>query len=250
MRCGIFFSWQLGHSEAECAVRKSWARRLDVLAFECLRFGFGIVVPFPHAPASSKGAQNLFLAFQLLANIFQSSPARIWHGAHAITAFHIQVPAALRTQPFAVGAAKLPWRQRQQYLLFQNIFQQQTFALVIANLSFRLADGDLVSLCIHAQRAIEQVKFFSNIVSYGIKAARTAHLNVRGEAAYKPDVLNNFARSPVFPDQLCATRSLQWLCLNQILTKINHAGGKGLVKFQISELKILYFYKHKARSGI
>jgi hypothetical protein len=37
-------SWQFGQSEVWGARKASCARRLRVRAFECLRFGFGIVM--------------------------------------------------------------------------------------------------------------------------------------------------------------------------------------------------------------
>src|ERR1700753_371158 len=115
MRCGIFFSWQLGHSDAECAVRKSWARRVDVLFCECRRFGFGMVVPFPigaghRRPGATISFQLLsreYLSLELLANIFQGRPAWIRHYGHAIATFLIQVFTALRAKPFAVCLAEL-----------------------------------------------------------------------------------------------------------------------------------------------
>ena len=41
-RCGGFGSWQFGHSDMPGARRWSWARRVEVRRFECLRFGFGM----------------------------------------------------------------------------------------------------------------------------------------------------------------------------------------------------------------
>jgi hypothetical protein len=41
-RCGIFFSWQLGHSDSECFDKASCARRVEVRFCECRRFGLGM----------------------------------------------------------------------------------------------------------------------------------------------------------------------------------------------------------------
>jgi hypothetical protein len=43
-RCGIFCSWQFGHSDSECFDSESCARRVAVRFWECLRFGFGIFI--------------------------------------------------------------------------------------------------------------------------------------------------------------------------------------------------------------
>jgi hypothetical protein len=45
-RCGIFISWQFGHSDNEWPFRASWARRVEVRFCECRRFGFGMVYQF------------------------------------------------------------------------------------------------------------------------------------------------------------------------------------------------------------
>ena len=42
-RCGIFRSWQFGHSDSECLESESCARRVAVRFCECRRFGFGMV---------------------------------------------------------------------------------------------------------------------------------------------------------------------------------------------------------------
>src|SRR5215813_4387330 len=80
-------------------------------------------------------SQPASLVFQLFADVFQRSPARVWHRGHAITIFNIQVAATLRTQSLAFGGAYLLYWQRQQHLLFQHIFQQQPFALIVPDLS-------------------------------------------------------------------------------------------------------------------
>jgi len=45
-RCGIFFSWQFGHSARLCAFSESCARRVEVRFWECRRFGLGMVLKF------------------------------------------------------------------------------------------------------------------------------------------------------------------------------------------------------------
>jgi len=67
--------------------------------------------------------------------------------------------------------------------------------------------------------------------------------------AAQPDVLNHISATAVFANQFCASCRLQGRSLNLIFQELNRAGRKGLVKFQISELKILYFYEHKGCSG-
>ena len=62
----------------------------------------------------------------------------------------IQVAAAVRTQTFAIFAAQRPDRRGQQHLLAQDVFQQKTFALIIADLGLGLADRHLIGAAIYA----------------------------------------------------------------------------------------------------
>src|SRR5947209_18072935 len=84
------------------------------------------------------------LSFQLLANIFQCCPAWIAQGLHAIAALHVEVAAAMGAKSFALPAANLLYRQCQQYLLFQHVFQQQTFTLIVTDFRVVEADGCFV----------------------------------------------------------------------------------------------------------
>ena len=60
----------------------------------------------------------------------------------------------MRTKPFAVFAADHLQRQRQQNLLAQRIFQQQAFALIIADLGFGSGYRKLFPASIRSQRPI------------------------------------------------------------------------------------------------
>jgi hypothetical protein len=83
-----------------------------------------------------------------------------------------------------------------------------------------------------------------------IKTTGALYLDLGREAAHQPDVLNHISTAAIFADQFCAPRRLQRRCLSLIFQQINYARRKGLVKFQVSELKILYFYEHNGRSEI
>ena len=61
---------------------------------------------------------------QLLSNLFQRRPARIFRRLGAIALFLIQVAPAMWAQAFAVLAADGLQRQRQQDLLPQNILKE------------------------------------------------------------------------------------------------------------------------------
>ena len=136
-RCGIFCSWQFGHSESECLESESCARRVAVRFWECLRFGLGmcsLVLSSQLSQFSGNagipenrelGTENSPLLIQLISYLFQRRPARIFHLIHARALILIQILAAMRTQTLAVFAANRLQRQRQQHLLAQRIFEQQ-----------------------------------------------------------------------------------------------------------------------------
>src|SRR5947207_4563271 len=87
----------------------------------------------------------------------------------------------MRAKSFAFSAANQLDRQGQQELLFDNVLQQQSFALIVANLGFRLADGSFISACVHSLRAVQEVKSFAHILDHGIKAAGAANLHLGGK---------------------------------------------------------------------
>src|SRR6266436_8667320 len=92
------------------------------------------VPPFWIRHCTSNLSLKIRSAFQFLAQVAQRRPSGIGNAGSAIAALDVQVAAAMRTQSLAVRAAKQFHRQRQQYLLFEGIFQQQTLTLIITNL--------------------------------------------------------------------------------------------------------------------
>jgi hypothetical protein len=65
------------------------------------------------------------------------------------------------------------------------------------------------------------------------------------KTSYQPDIFHHLARATIFPDQLRPAFCGQRLREPEILSQIDLAGLEALVKFQIPELKILCFYKHR-----
>ena len=83
---------------------------------------------------------ELLSVLQPAADIFQRRPARIFYFTGAGALFLVQILAALRTQSLAIFAASDLQRQREQHLLAQNILEQNTFSLIIADLGFGVGD--------------------------------------------------------------------------------------------------------------
>src|SRR5436853_5824897 len=151
----------------------------------------------------------------------------------------------MRAKSFALSVANQLDRQGQQELLFDNVLQQQPFALVVANLGFRLADRSFISPRIHSLRAVQQVKSFAHILDHGIKAASTPDLHLGGKLSHQQDILNYLLCAPVFLDQLRMPFSLEGRLLADIRSKVNHSGQEIFVEYNSPELKFLYFYKHR-----
>ena len=93
-------------------------------------------------------------------------------------AVSIQVAPAARTQTFAVFATNSLHRRRQQHLLAQNIFQQKTFALIIADFGLGFADRNFFAAPVHALRAVEQVKARFTLCDTGSRQRAQLNFNL------------------------------------------------------------------------
>src|SRR5262249_52932911 len=95
---------------------------------------------------------------QFLPDLFQCLPARILHRRVAGTWLSIAILAATRTEALAIFTAQHFQRNREQHLLAQDVFQEQAFALIVADLGFRIGHGEFLVSGVGAQRTIQQVK--------------------------------------------------------------------------------------------
>ncbi len=154
-----------------------------------------------------------------------------------MTFFNVQIAAALRTQSLAIFAAQGPYRRGQQHLLPQSIFQQQPFALIIADLSLRLADGDLVGAAIHAQRTVDQVEGPIHIIDYRLQATRTTELQMRLDLAHQSDIFNILMVTAMLHDQLSPSVAVQRTNLTEVGPKLDGAGLIVFVKLQLTEFQ-------------
>src|SRR5579872_1931771 len=152
----------------------------------------------------------------------------------------------MRTQPFAVCATNQLYRQSQQDLLFEHVFQQQAFASIVPDFSFRLCNSGFVTGCIHALRAVEQVKRLTDIALYRVQTPGTANFQPGGHAAHQANIFYYVSRSPGLPDQFGAARGMDRNSLPDFLSQINRSRLKALIEFKFPEFKFLYFYEHRA----
>src|SRR5258708_4405560 len=212
-----------------------------------------MVVTF-HCHQSARGlsariCRLFYLSLQLFTNVFEVGPAGINLYVHAIAAFQVEVAAALRAQPPAIVFADLSDGQSQQNLFLENVFQFQTFTLIVTDFGLRQADRDLVSMSIDPLRTIHQIERLSHRMLHRIQAARTAPLQLDGKPAHQPYILDNVAPAAMLFQQLGPSGHPQRRSLLNVLSQFDYTRRNGLIQNYPSELKILYFYKHKGHSG-
>src|SRR5258708_6538680 len=96
---------------------------------------------------------------QPAADLFQCFPPRIFQRSRAGTLFLVQVFTTMQAQALAILATGHFQGQGQEHLLSENVLQQETFALIISDLSFSVGYGDLVAASVYPQRTVEQLEF-------------------------------------------------------------------------------------------
>src|SRR6266513_966819 len=97
-------------------------------------------------------AYDVSSVLQLLLDIFQRRPARIFQRLGAIALFQIKVLPAMRAKALTILAADCPEWKGQQHLLPQHIFQQHALALIIADLSLGRCNRKLLFSGVRSER--------------------------------------------------------------------------------------------------
>jgi hypothetical protein len=119
----------------------SWVRRFDVRDFEWRRLGFGIVC-------------ILSLRF----DVPERSQPRVFPSHVAVTGARIEVRAAIRAQPFAVGLAqRLHW-QRELKLLQNQVIEGNLICVVERSREIVLFDLCLTFADVFGARDIPQIE--------------------------------------------------------------------------------------------
>src|SRR5271165_5978682 len=195
-----------------------------------------------HEPATGT------LAWQLLLNFVQRLPAGIAEMPLTMALLDVQVLPAMRTQSFAISAAQRSNWRRQQHLLAQGVLQQQAFALIVADLSFRLGDRHLVGAAVYAQRPVDQVERPVHIMADRFQAAGATELQVSLDLANQPDVFDILMMAAVLHDQLRAAVTVKRADLGKVGPKLDGAGLKRLVELQIAEFQFPNPNQHSSTS--
>jgi len=226
-RWGSLRSWQLGHSESPAAEMASWARRVEVRRLEWRRFGFGITDSFQLPVRSGQygrgGAQvrqkpgelcvtvpngtsvgnGLFVAgAEPAAQIGQSGPARVGGGFLAGAGFGVAIASAAGAEPFAVLAAKGSCGEGEQHLLAQNVFENQSFSLIITDFGVGRGEGALGGASVGAEGSEEEIEVAQEGVADGFEAAGAGDFEVAVPAGAGADVLDDFFGAAVLAEEL------------------------------------------------
>ena len=154
-----------------------------------------------------------------------------------VTLLDVQIAPAVRTQSLALFAAQGAYRRGQQNLLAEDIFQQKTLALIIADFGFRLADGRLIPAAIHTQRPVDQIKTLVYVVRHRIETASATELQFRRYAANQANVFDVLMMAAMLHNQLGPAFATQRSALPELRPKFDHAGLEVFIKLQLSELQ-------------
>src|SRR5664279_3991966 len=144
----------------------------------------------------------------------------------------------MRTQSLAVFATNQFHGRRQQHLLAQNVFQQKTFALIIADFGVRLGNSDSFRAAIDTKGPVQQIKRPVYRVRQRLETARTGNLESHVESANHTDVVNVFLMPAMLDDQLRPALGVKPSHLAEVSTKIHRSGREILVELHLLELQI------------
>ena len=124
----------------------------------------------------------------------------------------------------AFAAANLLDRKGQQELLFEHIFQQQAFSLIVTDFGFSEAYGCFIRHSVNTLGPIHQVEILLHTARHRIKTTGTPNLHLRRKAAHQPDIFDYFSCAPVLAQKLGATGGFQRRFLLYFLDQVNDAG--------------------------
>src|SRR6266571_7075626 len=167
-------SWQLEHSAKDRAVKWSCARRRSRRAFECRRFGFGIL----GAPL-----------FQPPLNLLQGAHMRTELLFGAAAAAGIQIRPTSGTQALAVYSAKRLHRKSQQDLLSQDIRNRQFRSRKERSSTVFFVQLNLIIFVKHQRVALaeEKIEGFADLDLSRFEASRARQLNRCLQGTMDPD---------------------------------------------------------------
>src|SRR5438876_2692534 len=147
-------------------------------------------------------------------------------------------------QPFAIFATDCLHGHRQQDLFAQHIFQKQTLALIVADLSLGRADRPVPPPSVPALRAIKPIEIVLYLLPYRFQAACAGQLDRGRQPAIKPDVFYYLALSVMLLDQLRPALGMQTFHLPEVRAKVDRTRAKLFLKINRMELQLMQFDEH------
>src|ERR1700687_1148296 len=150
----------------------------------------------------------------------------------------------MHTQALAIFAARDFQGQRQQHLLTQNVFQQNSVALIIADFGFRVGHRKLIAARVRAERPVEQLKLTSYLLGDRLNASGAVQFQSRREPPPQPYVLDYLVLAVMLFDNLGMPGCFQRRTLPGFASQINRIGLKLLFKIQRMTFQLIYVQEH------
>ena len=144
--------------------------------------------------------------------------------------FLIQILATLRTESLALLAANHSQRQREQYLLAQHVFEQNSCTLIIADLRFCVGHGELIAPGVHPERTIEQLKIALHILRNRFETAGTLQFEAGRQTSTQTYVFDYLMLAMMLFDQFGAAGGFKRSALANLVPEIQYSGLKFLIE--------------------
>jgi hypothetical protein len=183
--------------------------------------------------------------FQFALDVSQRRPTRIGRLFFTGARLNIQILSASGTKAAAALAANRPQRQREQYLLAQNVLKQDSLARVVANLSFPFGDRAFGLASVYTQRAIEQIEIPSYLGRNRLDTTGAANLDFGGKIADYANVLYDILAAAMFRQQFGPSLGLQSSGLPQIRQQLERSRRKLLGKLYFFNFQLLKTDEHR-----
>src|ERR1019366_2986139 len=138
----------------------------------------------------------------------------------------------MRAKPLAVFATQRLQRHRQQHLLAQRIFEQQSFALVIPDLGLGVSDRKLFVPSVGSEWAVQQIETALHGQHDRLKTTGASDFEVRLQLAFQPDVLHYLVLAVMLLNQVGPALAQQRRSLPYLFPEVDHTRTELLPKIE------------------
>src|SRR5581483_8402819 len=150
----------------------------------------------------------------------------------------------MRTQAFALFFTNRTQRQRQQNLLAQNVFEQQTFSLIIPDLGLNRGHRELFASGVRTLRTIEQIKLLHQLVFYRFQAPCTCKFHMSLKTAGNAYIVDQLVLAVLLAHQLSPACGVYLSTLPDLRAEIDHSRPNPLVKIDRMNLQLANLNEH------